>query len=154
MDDRNFDTLTGRARELRKNMTPEERHLWYDYLSHHPARFTKQRVVGKYIADFYCASAKLIIEVDGSQHYEDEGLKRDAVRTAHLNDMGIDVIRVPNNAVHENFEGVCDYIEREIRKRMDTGDLKRRNEKKNPKEKEKYESIYRLNEELIPPIEE
>ena len=61
--------LTPRARELRKNMTPEERHLWYDFLRTYPVRFLRQKVVGEYILDFYCASVKLAVEVDGTQHY-------------------------------------------------------------------------------------
>ena len=67
------------ARELRKNMTREEKHLWYDFLRSYPVKIRKQHVLGKYIADFYCASAKLIIELDGSQHYERQGEIRDKV---------------------------------------------------------------------------
>ena len=66
------------ARQLRKEMTKEERHLWYDYLRSYPVRFLRQRVIGKYIVDFYCAEAKLIVELDGSQHYESENIEKDA----------------------------------------------------------------------------
>ena len=103
--------LTPLARELRKNMTPQERDLWYQYLRHHPLKFTRQKVLGKYIADFYCASAKLVIELDGSQHYEDKGQEADRERTQFLRQYGIRVLRVPNNAVSQNLRGVCDYID-------------------------------------------
>ena len=69
------------AKQLRKNMTKEERHLWYDYLRKYPIKLIRQKVIGKYIADFYCAEAKIIIELDGSQHYEEEGLNKDIERT-------------------------------------------------------------------------
>ena len=103
--------LTPLARELRKNMTPQERDLWYQYLRHHPLKFTRQKVLGKYIADFYCASAKLVIELDGSQHYEDKGQEADRERTHFLRQYGIRVLRIPNNAVSQNLRGVCDYID-------------------------------------------
>ena len=103
--------LTPLARELRKNMTPQERDLWYQYLRHHPLKFTRQKVLGKYIADFYCASAKLVIELDGSQHYEDKGQEADRERTQFLRQYGIRVLRVQNNAVYQNLRGVCDYID-------------------------------------------
>ena len=103
--------LTPLARELRKNMTPQERDLWYQYLRHHPLKFTRQKVLGKYIADFYCASAKLVIELDGSQHYEDKGQEADRERTQFLRQYGIRVLRIPNNAVSQNLRGVCDYID-------------------------------------------
>ena len=72
------------AKTLRKNMTKEEKHLWYDYLSEYPVRFIRQKVIGKYIVDFYCAKAKLVIELDGSQHYEDKEMEKDTLRTEHL----------------------------------------------------------------------
>ena len=117
MDTKGNSELVPRARELRKNMTPEERRLWYNYLKSHPARFTRQRILGQYIADFYSARAHLVVEIDGSQHYEDKGLARDEERTKYLNRFGIDVIRVPNNEVRENFESVCLYINAEVAKR-------------------------------------
>ena len=92
-------------------MTKEERHLWYDYLRNHPAKFRRQAVFGKYIADFYCAKAKLVIELDGSQHYEEKGLEADRERTEFLKSYGIRVLRIPNNAVTKNLRGVCDYID-------------------------------------------
>ncbi len=106
------------ARELRKNMTKEERHLWYDYLRNYPVRFYRQKVLGKYIVDFYCDKAKLAIELDGSQHYEEAGLTYDRRRTEYLSTFGITVVRIPNNAVNENFSGVCEYIDLEIEKAM------------------------------------
>jgi len=103
--------LVPNAKNLRKNMTKEERHLWYDYLRFHPARFTRQKVLGKYIVDFYSAQAKIVIELDGSQHYEPKEVEKDAERTAFLEAYGLKVIRLPNNAVMQNFRGVCEYID-------------------------------------------
>ena len=102
--------LTAFAKELRKNMTKEERHLWYDFLKGHPGRFTRQKVLGKYIVDFYSAQAKIVIELDGSQHYDPEEIRKDHLRTAFLEEYGLKVIRIPNNAVNENFRGVCEYL--------------------------------------------
>ena len=99
------------AKNLRKNMTKEERHLWYDFLRDYPVRFVRQKVLGKFIVDFYCAKAKLVIELDGSQHYEPAKKALDANRTAFLKGYGLTVVRIPNNAVTENFRGVCDYID-------------------------------------------
>ena len=99
------------AKKLRKEMTKEERHLWYDFLRGHPARFSRQKVLGKYIADFYSAKAQLVIELDGSQHYEEQNMERDEERTAFLEGYGLRVVRIPNNEVSENFEGVCEYID-------------------------------------------
>ena len=104
------------AKELRKNMTKEERHLWYDFLRNHPIKFTRQKVLGKYIADFYCAKAKLVIELDGSQHYEPIGATKDEKRTSFLEDYGITVIRISNLDVNRNFEGVCAYIDEFLKK--------------------------------------
>ena len=103
--------LTSLAKNLRRNMTPQERDLWYQYLRHHPFKFTRQKVLGKYIADFYCASAKLVIELDGSQHYDEKGMEVDRERTQFLMQYGIRVLRIPNNAVSQNLRGVCDYID-------------------------------------------
>ena len=106
------------ARNLRKNMTKEERHLWYDFLKDYPARFTKQKILGKFVVDFYCASKKLVIELDGSQHYEPENVEKDRQRTAFLEGYGLTVIRIPNNAVNENFQGVCEYIDLVIKQSL------------------------------------
>ena len=99
------------AKQLRREMTKEERHLWYDFLRTYPARFSRQKVLGKYIADFYSAEAKLVIELDGSQHYEDRNIQKDAERTAFLESYGLTVIRIPNNEISRNFRGVCEYID-------------------------------------------
>lgn len=106
------------ARALRKNMTKEERHLWYDFLRDYPIRFYRQKVLGKYITDFYCAQAKLVVELDGSQHYEQAALEQDAQRTAFLQRYDIAVIRVPNSEIPRNFEGVCTHIDQTVRERM------------------------------------
>ena len=103
--------LVSLARQLRKDMTKEERHIWYDFLRTYPVRFSRQKVLGQYIADFYSAEAKLVIELDGSQHYEEKGLEADRERTDFLKSYGIRVLRIPNNAVTKNLRGVCDYID-------------------------------------------
>ncbi|MBE5816285.1 MAG: DUF559 domain-containing protein, partial [Clostridiales bacterium] len=90
------------AKHLRREMTKEERHLWYDFLRYYPVRFSRQKVLGKYIADFYSAEAKLVIELDGSQHYEIDEMENDADRTAFLEEYGLRVIRIPNNEVTGN----------------------------------------------------
>ena len=105
------------ARELRKNMTSQERDLWYKYLRHHPLKFTRQKVLGKYIADFYCASAKLVIELDGSQHYEPQNQRTDQIRTEYLETFGVAVLRIANTDVMRNFSGVCEYIDGLIQSR-------------------------------------
>ena len=106
------------AKQLRKEMTKEERHLWYDFLRNYPVKFTRQKVLGKYIADFYCAKAGLVIELDGSQHYDEDNLREDAVRTAFLQGYGISVIRIPNNEVNSNFRGVCEHIAAAVRQSL------------------------------------
>lgn len=99
------------AKQLRKEMTKEERRLWYDFLRIYPIRFSRQKVLGKYFVDFYSAEAKLVIELDGSQHYEKENAQKDAERTAFLENYGLRVIRISNNEVNRNFRGVCEYID-------------------------------------------
>ena len=106
------------AKQLRKEMTKEERHLWYDFLRSYPVRFSRQKVLGKYIADFYSAEAKLVIELDGSQHYEDRNIKEDVERTAFLDDYGLTIIRIPNNEVSRNFLGACEYIDAAVRQSL------------------------------------
>ena len=106
------------ARELRKNMTKEERHLWYDFLRGYPVRFTRQKVLGKYIADFYCSQAKLVIELVGSQHYEESELLKDAQRTAFLENYDIKVLRIPNNEINRNFRAVCEYIDMRVKQSL------------------------------------
>ena len=99
------------AKMLRKSMTKEEKHLWYDFLRTYPVRFSRQKVLGKYIADFYSAEARLVIELDGSGHYTEKGKQYDAERTAFLEEYGLKVIRIPNTEIHRNFQGVCAYID-------------------------------------------
>lgn len=99
------------AKELRKNATPQENHLWYDFLSKHPLRFQRQKAIDKFIADFYCHSAKLIIEIDGSQHYTPQGREKDAFRTEMLSGYNLLVIRFTNEQVEKNFRGVCEFID-------------------------------------------
>ena len=106
------------AKILRKNMTKEEKHLWYDFLRIYPVRFSRQKVLGKYIADFYSAEAKLVIELDGSGHYTEEGMKYDAERTAFLEQYGLAIIRIPNIEINKNFNGVCDYINRIVKQSL------------------------------------
>ena len=106
------------AKQLRKEMTKEERHLWYDFLRTYSVRFSRQKVLGKYIADFYSAEAKLVIELDGSQHYEIDSAEKDAERTAFMEDYGLTVIRIPNNEVSSNFQGVCEYIDNTVRQSL------------------------------------
>ena len=110
------------AKQLRKEMTKEERHLWYDFLRNHPARFSRQKVLGKYIADFYSARAKLVIELDGSQHYEEGNVRKDAERTAFLEGYGLRVLRIPNNEVNQNFRGVCGYIDTAVKQSLSQPD--------------------------------
>ena len=106
------------AKQLRKEMTREERHLWYDFLRDYPIRFSRQKVLGRYIADFYCAKAKLVIELDGSQHYEDSGIQTDAERTAFLEAYGLKVIRIAICDVNRNFQSVCMYIDEMVRQSL------------------------------------
>ena len=106
--------MVNRARELRKNMTPEERKLWYDFLRSHPARFRRQQIIGPYILDFFCPAAKLAIELDGSGHYEPEQIKHDRLRDAFLKENGIKVLRFPNSEVRNRFSVVCEVIHREV----------------------------------------
>ena len=103
--------LTDRAKNLRKNMTKEEKHLWYDFLRNFPVRFIRQKVIDNYIVDFYCAQAGVVIELDGSQHYDEHGMKYDKIRTDKLKSRDLIVIHIPNNEINTNFEGVCQYIE-------------------------------------------
>ena len=98
------------ARELRKNMTKEERKLWYLFLKRLSVTVKRQARIGPYIADFYIPSEELAIELDGSQHYEEDGQAYDRKRDLFFRERGIAVLRYPNNAVNENFSGVCEDI--------------------------------------------
>ena len=106
------------ARILRRSMTRQEKHLWYDYLRHYPIKIYKQRIIGNFIADFYCHAAKLVIELDGSQHYSPEGTSYDEYRTEILEQLGLSVIRFSNNDIDTHFEGVCYTIHQTIQERI------------------------------------
>ena len=121
MNEKYNDELVANSRKLRKNMTKEERHLWYDFLKSLPMTVHRQKVLGRYIVDFYIAEVKLVIELDGSQHFEPEEEERDRQRTAFLEGYGLTVVRIPNNAVNENFRGVCEDLLRQIQARRDQG---------------------------------
>ena len=110
--------LVPKAKLLRKEMTKEERHLWYDFLRTYPVRFSRQKVLGKYIADFYSAEAKLVIELDGSQHYENTNIEKDKQRTLFLEGYGLRVIRIPNIEVNRNFHGICEFIDRAVKQSL------------------------------------
>lgn len=102
--------LVSNAKSLRKNQTKEERKLWYEFLHTLPVRFVRQKVLGNYIVDFYCAGANIVIELDGSQHYEEAGEAQDAIRDSNLNSLGLTVLRYSNLQIHKNFKSVCDDI--------------------------------------------
>ena len=106
------------AKQLRKEMTKEERHLWYDFLRTYPVCFSRQKVLGKYIADFYSAEAKLVIELDGSQHFEEVNTEKDTERTIFLEGYGLTVIRIPNNEGMRNLGGVCEYIDTVVKQSL------------------------------------
>ncbi len=110
--------LVPAAKKLRREMTPEERHLWYDFLRDYPAGFRRQKILGKYIADFYCAKAKVVIELDGSQHYEPSGAEHDRIRSEFLAAYDLLVLRFANNDVMRNFRGVCEKIDGVVSERL------------------------------------
>ncbi|MCL2378290.1 MAG: endonuclease domain-containing protein [Defluviitaleaceae bacterium] len=116
MNTRYNNSLSTHARNLRTNATKQENRLWYDFLRNYKPRFTRQRIVSNYILDFYCAQAKLAVELDGTQHYEEKGAEYDKVRTMRLEALGIRVMRFSNLDVMRNFEGVCIAIDIEVRK--------------------------------------
>jgi len=103
-------------------MTKEERHLWYDFLRLYPVRFLRQKVIDGYVVDFYCSGAQLVIELDGSQHFEKDAMEYDEIRTQHLQKLGLKIIRIPNNEVFSNFSGVCSYIDIAVNERMNPPD--------------------------------
>ena len=100
------------AKVLRKNMTPWERKLWYDFLRNYPVRFQRQKAIGNYIADFYCAKARLVIELDGGGHYMPEQARKDEQRTNDLRSLNLTVVRICNLDIDRNFSGVCEYVDR------------------------------------------
>ena len=107
----NYDgSLKPHAQELRRNMTRQERHLWYDYLKTCPIQFRRQKQFGFYIVDFYCAKCNLVVEIDGSQHYEPDEKLYDETRTTYLNSLGLRVLRFSNYDIDRHFEAVCETI--------------------------------------------
>ncbi|MCL2562974.1 MAG: endonuclease domain-containing protein [Oscillospiraceae bacterium] len=110
--------LKPRSSELRNNATKQENRLWYDFLRKRRPPFYRQRIIGNYIVDFYCPKAKLVIELDGAQHYEDEAMEYDMLRTEYLNSCGLSVLRFSNKEVDACFEGVCQSVERAILSRL------------------------------------
>jgi very-short-patch-repair endonuclease len=111
------------AKNLRKNATPQENHLWYDFLSSYPIRFQRQKAIDNFIADFYCHKAKLIIEIDGLQHSTEEGKKNDEFRTEILESYDLKVIRISNRQINTNFRGVCAYIDSVVKESLQEENL-------------------------------
>ena len=109
------------ARNLRKNATPQENQLWYAYLSKYPVRFQRQKAIGEFIADFYCHRAKLVIEIDGAQHYTESGAQQDTFRTERLEKLNLRVIRFTNHQVDTDFRGVCEYIDNTVKASLREG---------------------------------
>ena len=102
------------AKVLRKNMTPQERKLWYEYLRYYPVRFQRQKAIGNYIADFYCAKARLVIELDGGGYYTAEQAEKDGDRTKELEAMDLNVLRIGNLDIDRDFRSVCEYIDLKV----------------------------------------
>ena len=105
------------AKKLRKNATAQENRLWYEFLRNYPLQFNRQMIIMNYIADFYCAKAKLVIELDGSQHYSEIGFERDKVRDEIINSLEIEVLRFSNLDIKRNFDSVCENINQVVLKR-------------------------------------
>ena len=106
------------SQKLRREMTKEERHLWYDFLKNYPVQFKRQFPIENYIVDFYCHKAKLVVELDGSQHCEPEQIEYDCRRTAFLLEKGLYVLRISNLDVMREFRGVCETIDLAVRDRV------------------------------------
>ncbi len=106
------------ARSLRKTMTCQERHLWYDFLRNYPIKIYRQRPIDQYIVDFYCSRAHLVIELDGSQHFTQEGVEYDAIRTEILEKYQLTVLRFSNSDLEKSFSSVCAVIDKEIKERV------------------------------------
>ncbi len=108
------------ARTLRKNQTKEEKHLWYDFLSNYDIKFRRQQVIGSYVADFYCDKIKLVVELDGFGHSLKKQEEKDRLRTEYSNSLGIYVLRFDNYEINNNFNGVCETIDREVKRIINT----------------------------------
>ena len=109
--------LTSLSQTLRKNQTKEENQLWYQFLKHYPCQFRRQYIIGNYIADFYCHQAKLVVELDGSQHFDAEGMEKDSQRTMYLESLGLKVLRFTNLDIHKRFRSVCETIDLTVEER-------------------------------------
>ena len=103
--------LNSYAASLRKDMTKEERKLWHCFLRQYPVKFYRQKIIGNYIVDFYCEKAGLVIELDGSQHFETECELKDRERDEFISSLGLKVVRIANNQINKNFRGVCEYLD-------------------------------------------
>ena len=99
-------------------MTPWEKKLWYQFLRNYPVRFQRQKAIGNFITDFYCAKARLVLELDGGEHYTPEQMQKDEIRTAELKNMNLTVLRILNRDIDRNFIGVCKYIDLAVRKSL------------------------------------
>ena len=110
--------LSERARELRRNATKQEQHLWYDFLRTYPIQFKRQFPMDRFIVDFICSKARLILEIDGSQHFTEDGLAYDQERTGILESYGYELMRISNNEIDQNFAGVCEAIDLAVQRRM------------------------------------
>lgn len=125
MQSKHNKSIVPTARMLRKGMTKEEKHLWYDFLRGYPVRFTRQKVLGRYIVDFYSAAARLVIELDGSGHYTQRGKEYDRERTEFLCGYGLKVLRIPNSEIHSHFRDVCRYIDTVVKQQLGEDPLQR-----------------------------
>ncbi len=104
--------------QLRNNATAEENKLWYEFLRKYSVRFNRQRIIGNYIVDFYCAKARLVVELDGSQHFEDKKREEDEKRTRFLENLGLLVLRFSNLEINESFYEVCTVIDQTVKNRL------------------------------------
>ena len=111
--------LTPNAKVLRKNMTDEERKLWFLFLRNYPIRFLRQKVIDGYVVDFYCSRAGLVIELDGGQHYDDVNKAMDGVRDCKLKERGLMVLRFSNLEINREFQSVCEHIDRVVKERIE-----------------------------------
>ena len=102
------------AKNLKKRATPQEKHLWYDFLKDYKIKFQRQKAIGEYIVDFYCPTLKIAIEIDGNQHYSKEGIEKDRIRTEEINKQGVQIIRITNKQIDNDFSWICEYLDTEI----------------------------------------
>jgi len=110
------------AKNLRKNATPQENRLWYDFLSKYEVRFQRQKAIDDFIVDFYCYKAKLVIEIDGSQHFTEAGKLKDEFRTEKLAGYDLKVIRFTNRQINTKFQSVCKYIDEVVKASIQEND--------------------------------